>query len=417
MLKRCIFQQFYYKNSFFPLLKLNRRRGLTCAVVEDAVYAFDFIDDAVGDGLEDGPGEGGAFGGHEVGGEDGPEGDGVVVSTAVAHDADRAQIGEGGEVLSQVSGKAGLVDFFPVDGVSVLDDFDFFRRDFTNDPDTETGAGEGLAADEAFGNAKLAADFPDFVFEEEAQGFHDFLEVHMIRQAANVVVGFDDGGFAEAAFDDVGVDGALDEEIDLSDFFRFPFKDADKFFTDDLALSLGIGDTFKLGVEGFVGVYADEVQVVGAVRAKHRRHFVAFVFPQEAVIDENAGELATDGLGEENRRHRGIDAAGEGAEGPPGTDLRLEVGDGAVDEGVHFPIPSAAADGADKVLEHSFSLGGVEHFGVKLDGVEAPGAVFHGRYRADRRRCRYPEAFGHRSNIVGVAHPSDGFFRHAGKKP
>ena len=100
MLKRCIFQQFYYKNSFFPLLKLNRRRGLTCAVVEDAVYAFDFIDDAVGDGLEDGPGEGGAFGGHEVGGEDGPEGDGVVVSAAIAHDADRAQVGEGGEVLA-----------------------------------------------------------------------------------------------------------------------------------------------------------------------------------------------------------------------------------------------------------------------------------------------------------------------------
>jgi len=45
-----------------------------------------------------------------------------------------------------------------------------------------------VTADEAFGNAKLAADFPDFVFEEEAQGFHDFLEVHVIRQAAYVVM-------------------------------------------------------------------------------------------------------------------------------------------------------------------------------------------------------------------------------------
>lgn len=367
--------------------------------------------------MEDGPGEGGAFGSHEVGGEDGAQRDGVVVGAAVAHDADGAQVGEGGEVLSQVSGKAGFVDFFPVDGVSVLDDFDFFRGDFADDPDAETGAGEGLAADEAFGNAKLAADFSDFVFEEETQGFHDFLEVHMIRQAANVVVGFDDGGFAEPAFDDVGVDGALDEEIDLSDFFRFPFKDTDKFFADDLALSLGVGDALELGVEGFVGVYADEVQVVGAVRAKHRRHFVPFIFPQEAVIDENAGELAADGFGEENRRHRGIDAAGEGAEGPPGANLCFEISDGTVNEGVHFPVSGAAADGVDKVLEHSFPLGGVEHFGVKLDGVEAPGTVFHGRDRADRRRCRYPEAFGHRSNIVGVAHPSDGFFRHAGKKP
>ena len=263
----------------------------------------------------------------------------------------------------------------------------------------------------------MAADFPDFVLEEETQGFHDFLEVHVIRQAADVVVGFDDGGFAEAAFDDVGVDGALDEEIDAADLFRFPFKDADKFFADDLALSLGIGDALKLGVEGFVGIYADEVEVVGAAFAKYCRHFVGFVFPQEAVIDENAGELTADGFGEENRRHRGIDAAGEGAEGPPGANLCFEISDGTVNEGVHFPVSGAAADGADKVLEHSFSLGGVEHFGVKLDGVEGPGAVFHGRDRADRRRCRYPEAFGHRSNIVGVAHPSDGFFRHAGKKP
>ena len=366
--------------------------------------------------MEDGPGEGGAFGGHEVGGKDRPEGDGVVVSAAVAHDADRAQIGEGGEILAQVSGKAGFVNFFPVDGVSVLDDFDFFRGDFADDPDAEAGAREGLAADEAFGNAELAADFPDFVLKEEAQGFHDFLEVHMIRQAADVMVGFDDGGFAEAAFDDVGIDGALDEKIDLPDLFCFPFKDADKFFADDLPLGLGIGDALEFGVEGFVGIYTDEVEVVGAVGAEYLRHFVPFIFPQEAMIDENAGELTTDGFGEENRRHGGIDTAGEGAEGPPGADLRLEVGDGTVDEGLHFPVPGAAADGADKVLEHSFSLGGVEHFGVKLDGVEGPGAVLHGCDRAGRCRCRYPESFRRSGNVVSVAHPADSFFRHVGKE-
>ena len=86
--------------TFYPLLKLNRRGGFGGAVVEDAVDAFDFVDDAVGGGLEDGPREGGAFGGHEVGGEDGAQRDGVVVGAAVAHDADGAQVGEGGEVLA-----------------------------------------------------------------------------------------------------------------------------------------------------------------------------------------------------------------------------------------------------------------------------------------------------------------------------
>lgn len=91
---------FAYLRKSCLLLKFNRRWGFGGAVVEDAVYAFDFVDDAVGDGLKEGPREGGAFGGHEVGGKDGPEGDGVVVSAAIAHDADRAQVGEGGEVLA-----------------------------------------------------------------------------------------------------------------------------------------------------------------------------------------------------------------------------------------------------------------------------------------------------------------------------
>ncbi len=45
------------------------------------------------------------------------------------------------------------------------------------------------------------------------------------------------------------------------------------------------------------------------------------------MIDENAGELSAWLLERENRRHRGIDAAGEGAERPPAADFCFEIGD------------------------------------------------------------------------------------------
>ena len=47
--------------------------------------------------------------------------------------------------------------------------------------------------------------------------------------------------------------------------------------------------------------------------------------PQQAVVDEDAGELVADGAVHQRRRDRAIDAAGEAADDAPVADLRPDA--------------------------------------------------------------------------------------------
>ena len=100
-------------------------------------------------------------------------------------------------------------------------------------------AGERLTADQIFGQAQLTASLTHLVFEQVAQRLHQLLEVHGVGQAADVVVALDNGGLtAQTALDDIGVNGTLCEEIDLTDPLCLFLKDADELLADDLALAL-----------------------------------------------------------------------------------------------------------------------------------------------------------------------------------
>ena len=55
----------------------------------------------------------------------------------------------------------------------------------------------------------------------------------------------DHGGFTFAAFDHVGINRALHEEIHRADLFGNFFKRTDKFFADDLTLLFGLGNAFQ----------------------------------------------------------------------------------------------------------------------------------------------------------------------------
>ena len=62
----------------------------------------------------------------------------------------------------------------------------------------------------------------------------------MLREAAYIVVGLDHCRFSKAGFDDIGVNGSLNQIVYGADFFCFLLKYTDKFFADNLALFLGI---------------------------------------------------------------------------------------------------------------------------------------------------------------------------------
>src|SRR5690606_19440833 len=88
--------------------------------------------------------------------------------------------------------------------------------------DGKARPGEGMAADEMLGQAKLAPERAHLVLEELAQRFYE-LHIHALGQAAHIVVGLDgDRGAAGEgdAFDHVGIKRALDEEIGAAELLR-----------------------------------------------------------------------------------------------------------------------------------------------------------------------------------------------------
>src|SRR6185312_4737598 len=78
---------------------------------------------------------------------------------------------------------------------------------------------------------------------------------------------------------------------------------------------------------------------------------LALVFPEQAVVNENADELVADGFVEEGRDHGGIDAAGQAADDFAEADLLADRSDGVLGEVPHRPVSAAAADFVDEVLE------------------------------------------------------------------
>ena len=73
------------------------------------------------------------------------------------------------------------------------------------------GPGERLAPHDLLGQAELLADRAHLVLEQVAQRL-DELEVHVVGEAADVVVRLDGGVVVAARLDDVGIQRALHEE-------------------------------------------------------------------------------------------------------------------------------------------------------------------------------------------------------------
>ena len=117
-------------------LQLHRGGGLGGDVVEDAVDALDLVHDAAGDGVEQLPRQTRKVGGHEVLCLYRAQRDGVIVGALVAHDADRAQVCERGEILVDAALKARLGDLLAEDGVRLADDVQLLLRDVADDAET-----------------------------------------------------------------------------------------------------------------------------------------------------------------------------------------------------------------------------------------------------------------------------------------
>src|SRR5699024_2843987 len=94
------------------------------------------------------------------------------------------------------------------------------------------------------------------------QRFDQRLEVHLFRQAANVMMALDHRRLAaQAALHNVGVDGALSQEIHSANLFGLFLKDADELLTNNFTLALRSGLSGQFLIEALPCIYADKVDV------------------------------------------------------------------------------------------------------------------------------------------------------------
>ena len=188
----------------------------------------------------------------------------------------------------------------------------------------------------------------------------------------------------------------------FGDAAGFLLEDGDEFVADDFAFLLGIGDAGEFAEEEIGGI--NGVDVEAELVAQVLLHVLEFVFAQDAVVDEDAGELVADGAMDEDGGHGGIDAAGEAADDAAVADLLADGGDGFVDEALRCPVGRESADVEDEVAQDGGSLPGVVHLGMELHGVVLARGIFEGGFGVGGLRDEV-EAWRKFFGFVAVRHP------------
>ena len=123
------------------------------------------------------------------------------------------------------------------------------------------------------------------------------------------------GALAASGLDDIGVEGALYQELHLAagradlfdDLLLGGLEGADELAADDLALGLGLGHA-RQRVQEALGLVARDDADAHAARVV-ALHLLALARAQQAVVDEEAGELVADGLVHQRSGHGGVHAA------------------------------------------------------------------------------------------------------------
>ena len=147
-----------------------------------------------------------------------------------------------------------------------------------------------------------------------------------------------------ARLDHVRVERALDEERRASpdQLPRLLLEHADELLAHDrLRFSSGSVTPASRGEEALARVDVDERDV--EVVAERLDHLFGLVLAQQPVVDEDARELVADGLVDEQRRDRGVDASGQPADDPLGADLGADPLDLLLDHGRRRPRRTRAA--------------------------------------------------------------------------
>ena len=126
---------------------------------------------------------------------------------------------------------------------------------------------------------------------------------------------------------------------------------------------------------------------------------------QQAVIDEDAGELFADRLVQQHGDDRRVDAARQAADHAPAADLGADPLDRLLPERRHRPVAGAARDTVCEIPQQVRARRRVHDLRMELDAVKAPGLVGDGGEGCPLAGADDPEPFGQGNHPVAVAHP------------
>src|SRR6266511_873479 len=153
-------------------------------------------------------------------------------------------------------------------------------------------AGERLALHHVLGQAQLGADPAHLVLEQQAQWL-DQLEIHVVGEAADVVVALDGRGPRAARLDHVRVEGALDQVASVAVVPGHLLEYPDELVADRLALALRVGDAGQPLEEPVRRLDVHQVDL--EIAPEGLLDLLGLAVAQQARVHEDAGEPVADG--------------------------------------------------------------------------------------------------------------------------
>ncbi len=179
----------------------------------------------------------------------------------------------------------------------------------------------------------------------------------------------------------------------------------DELPADDLSLSLRVRHIPQAGKKLFCPIKYSKIEM--QLRCEGLCYLITFTGSQDAIIDEDAGELITDRPVRQRRRNRGIHAAAQRTDDSLLADLFTDLPNRGLDIGLHGPGRFAAANSVDEVAENFRSFRRVRHFWMELQAIDpALGIVpLHRRNgRVVRMRDR-SKSRRHPFDAIAMRHP------------
>ena len=188
----------------------------------------------------------------------------------------------------------------------------YSRLHFAEDAHAQARARERMAEHHVARQAELEAELAHFVLEQLAQRLEQ-LQMQRLGQAADVVVRLDRVrllGLRAGRLDHVGIDRALREPADACGSFA-----ASRWKTSTnrrpMILRFCSGSATPASAAGTRRPHRRGSTLTPRWRREGLHHLLGLVQAQQAVIDEDAGQLVADRAMEQRRRNRRIDAAGQ----------------------------------------------------------------------------------------------------------